>query len=134
MISDRVFTVITSLALAILAALDPSYPAATSILTSTLTTLARIQQTFRFGKNSFTEGQAKCYFSQNCICSQGGISKWYLDPQLLLTIRICFLTLVEVQGVFSKSIAGRIAPSQGMECWKTPCELISQCSADIMER
>ncbi len=40
--SDRVFTTITSLAFALLATLDPSYPAWTPILASTPATHARI--------------------------------------------------------------------------------------------
>ena len=51
--SDGVFTVITSLALAIFATLDPSYPATAHILASTLATSAGIWQTFRLGENNF---------------------------------------------------------------------------------
>ena len=46
--SDRVFTTITSLAFAVLATLDPSYPAGTPILGSTLATCAGIWQAFGF--------------------------------------------------------------------------------------
>jgi hypothetical protein len=46
--SDRVFTTITSLAFTILAAMDLSYPAGTTILTRTFVTLAGIWQVFRF--------------------------------------------------------------------------------------
>ena len=46
--SDRVFTTFTSLAFAVLATLDPSYPAGTPILASTLATRAGIWQACGF--------------------------------------------------------------------------------------
>ncbi len=72
--SDLVFTVITSIGL------DPSYPAATPILASTLATSARIWQTFRDGENNFRDEQTATSHKtvRHGICSQGGISKWCL--------------------------------------------------------
>ena len=49
MYSVMEFTGITSLIFAVLEALDPSYPAVTSILVCTFATHARIWQAFRFG-------------------------------------------------------------------------------------
>ena len=46
---NEVFTVITSLIFAGLATLDPSYPAATSILVGKFAPCARIRQAFWFG-------------------------------------------------------------------------------------
>ena len=53
--SDRVFTTITSLAFAVLATLDPSYPAGTPIFASTLATCAGIWQAFGFGDHNLRD-------------------------------------------------------------------------------
>ena len=85
---DGVIKGIISLIFAVLAALDPSYPAATSSLVGTLAAHARIWQAFKVWRLLYHKLHVlSCHLSQNQTTQYSSLwchSKQDFHPQLLL--------------------------------------------------
>ncbi len=85
----------------------------------TFSTSARIRQTFRFGENNFRDEQTATSHKsvRHGICSQGGISKWCLDPQLLLIIS--YLDMFPYIGRSTRSFLKVHLEGLAVKCSKT---------------